>query len=91
MVPDIARMAADQAASAVRSVDFSRAGFLPSGFLGEWSRLDSASRISPMETVRFAPGMARKDGHEVKAAAPGRRRMVAMHVAPLMPAGNPCL
>ena len=62
-------MAADQAASDVRAVDFSRAGFPPGGFLGEWSRLDSASRISSMETVRFAPGLARKDGHDVTAAA----------------------
>ena len=47
-----------QAASDVRSVDFSRAGFPPGGFLGEWSRLDSTSRISSRETVRFAPGGA---------------------------------
>ena len=62
-------MAADQAASDVRSVDFSRAGFPPGGFLGEWSRLDSASRISSIETVRFPPGMAREDGHDITAAA----------------------
>src|SRR5450759_664687 len=55
---------AGQAASDIRSVDFSRAGFPPGGFRGDGSRLDSASRISSMETVRLAPGMARKDGHD---------------------------
>ena len=60
---------AGQAASDVRSVDFSRTGFPPGGFRGDGSRLDSASRISSMETIRLAPGMARKDGHEVTAAA----------------------
>jgi hypothetical protein len=58
-----------QAASDIRSVDFNRAGFPPGGFRGGWSRLDSASRISSMETALFAPGMARKDGHDVTAAA----------------------
>src|SRR4029079_11285063 len=61
--------AANQAASEVRSVDFRRAGLPPGGFRGEWSRLDSASRISSMEMVRFTPGMARSDGHDVTAAA----------------------
>jgi hypothetical protein len=63
------RPATCQAASEVRAVDFSRTGLPPGGFLGEGSRLDSASRISSMDTVRLAPGMARKAGHDVTAAA----------------------
>jgi hypothetical protein len=59
----------NQTASEVRAVDFSRTGLPPGGFLGKGSRLDSASRISSMETVRLAPGMARNDGHDVTAAA----------------------
>jgi hypothetical protein len=60
---------ADQAASDTRSVDFSRAGFPPGGCHGEWSRLASASSISSMEAARRVPGMARKEGHDVTAAA----------------------
>jgi hypothetical protein len=68
-LPPDRRAFADQAARDIRAVDFNRAGFPPGGFLGGWSRLESASRISSMETVFFAPGMARKDGHDVTAAA----------------------
>ena len=63
------KVAAGQAASEVRSLDLSRTDLPPGGFRGEWSRLDSASRISSIETARLAPGMARKDGHDVTAAA----------------------
>src|SRR4051794_37691839 len=58
-----------QAATAIRSVDFNLAGLPPGGIRGEWSRLESASRISSIDTTLFAPGIARRPGHEVTAAA----------------------
>ena len=68
-VPDLQQLLADQAAITTRSVDFSLAGLPPGGVRGEWSRLERASRISSMGTRRLAPGIARRPGHEVTAAA----------------------
>src|SRR6478736_6821370 len=59
----------DQAAIATRSVDFSLAGLTPGGVRGEGSRLESASRISSIDTTLFVPGIARRFGQEVTAAA----------------------
>src|SRR5438552_16819599 len=59
-------------AAAVRSVDLSLAGLPPGGVRGEWSRLESASRMSSIETGALAPGMARKAGHDVTAGGVGR-------------------
>ena len=56
-------------AAAARSVDFRRWVFPPGGWRGPRSRLESASRISSIDTTVLAPGAARKDGHEATAAA----------------------
>src|SRR5581483_10541954 len=58
-----------QAAAAwARSVDLSRAGLPPGGVRGKWSRLESASRMSSIETG-VLPGRARRAGFEFTAAA----------------------
>jgi hypothetical protein len=56
-------------AAAARPIDFRRWAFPPGGWRGPQSRLESASRISSIDTTVLAPGAARKDGHEATAAA----------------------
>src|SRR5579872_1196801 len=56
------------AAAGARSTDLSRAGLPPGGVRGKWSRLESASRMSSIETG-VLPGIARNIGFEVTTAA----------------------
>ena len=60
-------MRVDQAAIAIRSVDFSLAGLPPGGVRGD--RLESASKISSIDTTLLASDIARRLWHEVTAAA----------------------